>query len=742
MPPELPRRDAPYPRAGRLPPRWAAMAGDLVLGAKHRAGTSTPAQEGWVPAGVCVSVAGLALPGGMLYVGARTAGMLANPSLISASLRVDFGRPDSAASTVNYWPSYSGIGAGARAAYLTWLAGGRRDPRAPISWVFLFFYGLEHRVLVNTRAPRPERGELILLGGEVARLLVLYGNNHSFRTYARRFLELIDFYANNSDAAGWAGGPPGVGPERWATPMRLRLGLGKFAAERAPVPADWALAWAHHRADITLRTPATRCPDEFETLFRTRYNARYGAGLLVGASRAKLYLTYQPASYGLSLVAAPTGLPDVINQAGVGKKLAALVEDCTNSLDGYSRYIGRNPNAAGTLAAATLLPSELTEPAAGELGALHKFLDTTLGEQNRTLINAADLLAHWPVKTPDKPTKADAVGLASLLGAHGVGMEPDVRVGGPALTSGGLVVLFRTAPGQPGPPSAGYSAAADLLHLAAAVSCSDGDATEGETAHLRAHLQAALHLSGPERARLHAHLMWLLCGQAKLTGLTRRLSALDETQRNAIGDFLVTVAAVDGAVSPAEIATLTKIFKLLRLSDGEVFSRVHAEATGGLRSAPPVVVRSQTRGAGGHTIPARPTSVEDGAGHAPPAAGQVVRLDAAGLAVKLAETAAVSALLHSIFTDDEVEAADGGPTDGGPSACGLDGPHTALLIVLAGRPSWTRAELEAECGALRLLPDGALDTLNEAAYERVGDPVADGDGPITINADVAQEMQT
>ena len=102
----------------------------------------------------------------------------------------------------------------------------------------------------------------------------------------------------------------------------------------------------------------------------------------------------------------------------------------------------------------------------------------------------------------------------------------------------------------------------------------------------------------------------------------------------------------------------------------------------------------------------------------------------------------MSALLHSIFTDDEVEAADGGPTDGGPSACGLDGPHTALLIVLAGRPSWTRAELEAECGALRLLPDGALDTLNEAAYERVGDPVADGDGPITINADVAQEMQT
>jgi hypothetical protein len=38
------------------------------------------------------------------------------------------------------------------------------------------------------------------------------------------------------------------------------------------------------------------------------------------------------------------------------------------------------------------------------------------------------------------------------------------------------------------------------------------------------------------------------------------------------------------------------------------------------------------------------------------------------------------------------------------------------------------------------LPDGALDTLNEAALETVGDPVSQGDDPIDIDGDVVAEM--
>jgi hypothetical protein len=41
---------------------------------------------------------------------------------------------------------------------------------------------------------------------------------------------------------------------------------------------------------------------------------------------------------------------------------------------------------------------------------------------------------------------------------------------------------------------------------------------------------------------------------------------------------------------------------------------------------------------------------------------------------------------------------------------------------------------------LGLLPDGALETLNEAAFEAVGEPVCEGSDPIEINRDAIEEM--
>ena len=48
--------------------------------------------------------------------------------------------------------------------------------------------------------------------------------------------------------------------------------------------------------------------------------------------------------------------------------------------------------------------------------------------------------------------------------------------------------------------------------------------------------------------------------------------------------------------------------------------------------------------------------------------------------------------------------------------------------------------MQEACAAVALMLDGALDTLNEAAYEVAGDPLTDGDDPIYIDLDVAQEM--
>jgi uncharacterized tellurite resistance protein B-like protein len=694
--------------------------------------------DGWVPAGAGIEVAGLTLPGGMLYVGkelpARTGGG-PEPALIDPRLPVDLRKPSCSGSAVDDSPSYVRMSAQARGSYLSWLAGGRSDPDAPISWVFLFFYGLERRLIVDAEHG-PSARDRSLVSAEVRRLLDLHCGRSSFDSYATQFLSLIDVLNSRTDLSrtDLTGAAPPRTSSRWLVPHQLRAGLGRFAVEGWPVPADWALSWAHFHPGIYPRTPARRCPGEFEELFRAWYLARHGEGLRVQPCKTMLWHTYMAANPAIGHIAVPMNLPDVLQLAAPTRQLRLLVEECADALDAYSRYLGRHPDAKHTLAAASLLPPELADDTNGDLLRLMAWVEGRLGHSEQAIVDGSELIALWPGAEPDRLAKAEAVALARLLGTRGVGVEPDVRLGGPVL-SAGPAVLFRIAPGRPDTPSAAYPAAAALSHLAAAFSAANGQVSDAERARLHARLGSAMNLTEPERVRLHARTEWLLAGQIRLTGLTTRLAALDQIQREAIADFLAMLAAADGPVSPAGITTLTKIFQLLCLDPASLYSRIHAATTSTASATEPVVVRPAVPAAPGCAIPKPPG--REAAGASP------LQLDEAAIAAKLTETAAVSALLGSVFAEhaDRAEPAAPGNLRNEPQAVArLDAPHSALLRTLAARDRWTRARLEAECAVLALLPDGALDTLNDAAYETAGDPLTDGEDPIDINHEVAREM--
>ena len=76
----------------------------------------------------------------------------------------------------------------------------------------------------------------------------------------------------------------------------------------------------------------------------------------------------------------------------------------------------------------------------------------------------------------------------------------------------------------------------------------------------------------------------------------------------------------------------------------------------------------------------------------------------------------------------------------------LDLAHGRLLSALATRPSWTAAEVTALCGEQGLRLAGALDVLNDRAYDLCGRPLLepsddpDPNQPLAINHDVLQEL--
>src|SRR6185436_1489393 len=270
-------------------------------------------------------------------------------------------------------------------------------------------------------------------------------------------------------------------------------------------------------------------------------------------------------------------------------------------------------------------------------------------------------------------------------------------------------------------------AAAVLLHLAATVSAADGEVTEREERHLLSHLESVLHLGAAERARLEAHLRWLLADPPGLTGLKKRIEPLEGTQRHAIGQFLITVAGADGHVGPEELKLLTRIYGLLGLEPQSVYSDVHT-----LAAAEPVTVRPAAPVPGGFAIPAPP-----------PAPG--LALDPDKIRKKLAETEQVSSLLEGIFAaDDEAARPTAAPPPAGPSTgesiAGLDAAHSALLRQLAARTAWERLEVEHLTAALDLLPNGALEILNEAAFARCDAPLLEGDERIEIDPEILEEL--
>jgi hypothetical protein len=139
----------------------------------------------WLGEGSVLWVGGRAVENPMIYCSAGSVN-LREASCVYTRLSVSEAEPAGAEKAeknapLGYWPSYSVMRPRQRALYLRWLASGKREPVEDIGYVFVYFYGLERRALLDGRDTRR-------VAGEVERLLGLYGASRSFGGYASRLL--------------------------------------------------------------------------------------------------------------------------------------------------------------------------------------------------------------------------------------------------------------------------------------------------------------------------------------------------------------------------------------------------------------------------------------------------------------------------------------------------------------------------------------------------------------------------
>jgi len=401
------------------------------------------------------------------------------------------------------------------------------------------------------------------------------------------------------------------------------------------------------------------------------------------------------------------------------KKLQLAVEKTSKNLVAYTRFVSVNPWLANTLEAYLILPITLW-PASTKLEV--NSLKTLIG-RGMYLLPYSMLLGKLGGQITLTYDKVQA--LARALESVNVGFEPDVLAGAKLPEPGSKVALFALPSGEAHSRMIpAYQIALLTLQLASAVATADGKFSAKEINHLRVQVESWSQLTPNHQRRLMAHLRLLIDEPMSMTALKKKIKPLSQDQKEAIANFMVTVAQSDGTVSPAEVKLLEKLYKTLGVESSKVFRDLHTVAAG---FAPSTAKAEKIRQGG-------------------------FSLDPTRIAELQRDTQRVSALLSTIFTETEdVTAVASGEQDESETAADemkvnnsilcMDEAHSAFARLLLSRPHWSLDELEDVAANLDLMLDGALEQLNEAAYDNYGIPFTEGDDPFDVNAEILEKLE-
>jgi tellurite resistance protein len=656
-------------------------------------------------------------------------------ALINPSLPVGRAPGNISGEGVPYYPSYSNLSPDSRRAFIEWLASARNNPSTYIGYVFIYFYGLERRLFFDKAFDQSG-----IIVREVERLLSIYGESNSFWFYASSLLDAAAVLAND-----WTNVQI-VRPERkpQEMPLRLRCALGSLLQAGKPITADWALAWYLAAPAYSLRTPAKRCFPEFLTLFKQRFAATYPNGLLVSSPRRRLSARYRAASGAIAvdLKGEFEKLPDVVALTAPLAKIDHIAIECSAALDPYSRLVGRDPAAGGTLAAQLALPEELLrQPKPGSAVAALKERIEAFVPRTSAMIRYADLRQMLEIADSpnDKATKSEAVAVAATLERLGFAIEPDPRHGGPTPPIDADVMLFRPN-GQHSADTVSpqFVTARSNIEIAVLVATANGTIGDAEAKAIIARIRSLPGISDFERARLIAYLGFLVCNPPNQRIITKfKDRTLNE--RKVVAEAAVLAAASDGHLRTEEIKLLERTYKTLGLPSEELYRNLHGLAAGE-EQAPDgdkLATIMPANPARGVPIPQLEPVVE--------AKGS--KLDKKKIANIQADTVALQAILGEVFDEtgshggpaaDSTEiSSDDGPVEPNATASktlfpGLDQRHALLLDEVRNRDVIDQATFAALAQKHGLFPAGAMETINEWAFQKFEEPLLDEGEPIEI----------
>lgn len=665
---------------------------------------------GWKETDTPTTIAGITISRGLIYVGKsldkkgrahEPENCLINPGLHVARWGDRDGR------TMGYWPSYSSITPEARRSYLEWLAGDRSDPNAYIGYVFLYFYGLERRLMLERNAP-----DVDVVAEEVRRLVDVYGSNHSFNRYATELLTAAELRSGEPSAQFLAH----IEPNGYEVPTAIRIALGVRVRDDRVMEPDLLYRFAMTHPETRARTPAKRAPELMRQLFAQQLSKEYPSGFRYKTARAKPLQKHYKAcsgSFEVDIEILGGNIPDIAHHSEPIGMALRIFDACSDALDDYSRALGRLPGLTPNLMAVSKLPKPLRAQQAGFLEGrpLDKLARAACDE---TLMTVADIAQLVAVDIGTPPTKSKLREVSQLLAAFGFGGTFDPAFATKTASGSDPALVFQIAADTVAEPTERFRLLQLAMMLGLVIGYADGHFNDSERDTLIQRIEREPSLNADERSRLRAEMRVNEVNPDRLEEWIKRLKDINTDARMSLADELISMASVDGNLHAAEIRKLELIFKRMGLANQALYDRLHS----GSRSAA--------------------SSYEDMRGNVPDTKFST-RIDLSKLHRIRSETSVTASVLADIFVDDDTGAAETILVEMDAAAPesetfeGIEQRYGAFLDDLRLRASWSASDFDHLARDAGLMPGAAREAINDWAMDRFDELLIEGDDPVEIS---------
>ena len=352
-------------------------------------------------------------------------------------------------------------------------------------------------------------------------------------------------------------------------------------------------------------------------------------------------------------------------------------------------------------------------------------------------VTATALIAEFGGDASKATFKRELQKASKRLARDGIGIVPDPRFAylqQDSAQSIGLIELPEPLERAEVATEA-YGDAVFTLSVLAALMHADDNVAEEEVELLAEIAGSFEGLDADEISRVLAWSAHLADNPVAIGRLTRRLKAVDPAARLHLYDLAVCMVQADHRVHPAEVEMLEKVCKSLDIPQADLYRSLGAWRPANASLRPVEAEASTASPADGRETDG---SVEEGTHRE---SAEIIVLDQRRVSSIENDTAEVAVLLSDVFVEEPESAEDAVEPAVAENAAGLDPAHMSLLAWIAERGEVSRESFEEFARANELMPDGALEVLNDWSLERFEDDVVEDGETVAINAALVDSLQ-